>query len=633
MSISNPYPEHDKRERSPGDIVYYVNPTGGDDSRNGRSSEAAWKTTLKLNALQLAAGDRVELLPGRYNYSLCLTGEGSAEKPVVIHFAPGTYDFYPEQAFRLAMFIPNDADDGDAPKAIALAVRKARHFRIEGSAEDGVKSDLIMHGIMIESFLDACEEVELKGLGFDYHRPTVSELALTRVTAKYAEATVHPDSRYAIRDGNLIWIGDGWEQKATGSGSGLLHQAYIHETLHTWRVGNPMKSITTVEEIEPFKLRLHYTQKPDQFEEGVEFLARDTFRECAGSYVRYCKNVTWTDCNYYFLNGMGVINLFCENLTLTRVQLAPRAGSGRRTSMWADGFHVTFAKGLMKLVDCRFTGSHDDSINIHTAYLPMVEKLTDHKWRVHFPHRQTYGFLAFHPGDEVAIVHGPSLQTTSTNRVVESEMAGTHHNIVTFEKPISGEFTDKTLLENLTWNPEIVIRGCVSEATPTYGFALKSNRKTLVEGCRFKGTHIAAVALAQYADDFFCEGALANGVTIRGNTFDGCEKAVIVVSPGNSEDRGPLNFDILIDDNDFGKSIPRAVIKAKSVKGLTIINNRFAFDELPQIETTESFDVRIENILTGQDGRRTEDAVDKQMLDFRVAPGCTAWLPTAWPKR
>ena len=595
MRVSNEYPDSDERQLSPGNTVYYVNPASGDDTNKGLSSATAWKTTINLNALCLSAGDRVELKPGRYDYSLCLTGEGSAENPVVIHFAPGSYDFYPEHAFKLAMFIPNDADDGDAPKAIALAIRKSKHIRIEGGAEVEVKSDLVMHGVMIESFIDTCEDIELKGLGFDYHRPTVSELALTKVTAEYADATVHPDSTYAIRDGQLVWVGDGWEQKATGADSDLLHQAYVHESLHTWRIKNPMTGIRKVEEIGPFKLRLHYTVKPDPFEEGIEFLARDDFRECAGSYARYSKNVTWTNCHYYFLNGMGVINLFCDNLTLNRVELAPRAGSGRRTSMWADGFHVTFAKGLIKLTDCRFTGSHDDSINIHTAYLPMVEKLTDYRWRVHFPHRQTYGFLAFHPGDEVAIVHGPSLQTTSTNRIVASEMADNHHNIVTFQDPIADAFQDKTLLENLTWNPEIEIKGCISEAAPTYGFALKSNRRTVVEDCVFKGSHIAAIALAQYADDFFCEGALANGVTIRRNHFDGCNKAAIVVSPGNSEDRGPLNFNIMVDSNCFGKDIPPTAIKAKSVKGLTIINNRFASKALPAIETTESVDVKIEN--------------------------------------
>ena len=122
----------------------------------------------------------------------------------------------------------------------------------------------------------------------------------------------------------------------------------------------------------------------------------------------------------------------------------------------------------------------------------------------------------------------------------------------------------------------------------------------MVEGCRFEGTHIAAIALAQYADDFFCEGALANGVIIRGNSFDVCEKAVIVVSPDNSEDRGPLNFDILIEDNSFGREIPATAIKAKSVKGLTVINNRFASETLPAIETKESVYMRIEDNVTGQ---------------------------------
>ena len=57
------------------------------------------------------------------------------------------------------------------------------------------------------------------------------------------------------------------------------------------------------------------------------------------------------------------------------------------------------------LVDsCRLSGMQDDAINCHGTFLRIIGKTGDNQLLMRFMHPQTYGFAAFAPGDEVAVI-------------------------------------------------------------------------------------------------------------------------------------------------------------------------------------------------------------------------------------
>ena len=86
---------------SPGNTSYYINPADGSDTHTGLKEEQAWQTFAPINRLTLSAGDRVNIIaPGPFEETLMITGNGTAKAPIMVHFAPGRYDFHPTKALR-----------------------------------------------------------------------------------------------------------------------------------------------------------------------------------------------------------------------------------------------------------------------------------------------------------------------------------------------------------------------------------------------------------------------------------------------------------------------------------------------------------------------------------------------------
>jgi hypothetical protein len=440
-------------------VHYDIDPTAGDDRHVGASRDRVWRTFGPVNRIQLAAGDRVDVLPGEFAGGLLVRGRGTAERPVVVRFAPGRYDIHPDQCPRRRYNISNCNAEPDADKAIALLIEQSQHVRIEGAG-----ARIACRGKMIELCVDHSQNVTVDGLSFDYHRPTVSEMTVTATQDDHADLAVHADSTYRVEDGRLIWVGEGWEHDHG------LAQELVPDEGWVWRRAGLLKDLR-VEELEPGRLRVHGEHK---MEVGRVFQIRDPHRDCCGVFLNRSRDVTLRDVNLYFMHGMGVLSQFTENITAERVAIAPDPASGRTTAAWADCFHASGCRGKITVRDCTFRGAHDDAINIHGTYLRIVDRPDDRQIKVRFMHSQTFGFLAFNPGDEVAFVHADNLQTYGQNRVVEVEQLSPTDLLLTLAKPAPapGGLAETDALENLTWTPQVEIADCHVSHIPTRGFLL-----------------------------------------------------------------------------------------------------------------------------------------------------------------
>ena len=380
------------RTVSPGGVTYYIDPVGGDDAHSGRVKPQAWKTFHPLNRLALAPGDRVEVSPGRFDHSLSITGAGSAEKPIQVRFAPGRYDFDPIHARRETYHISNTNADPDGLKAVGLHLKDAKHVHIAGPGA-------VIHarGKMIYVCIDGSENITIDGLAFDYHRPTVSEFMVNAVGDDFAEFTIHKDSAYSIKDGALIWQGEGWTE------TGGLGQELDPQSGRVKRMRDPLAGLR-FEEIEPFKIRAHGRHR---FKAGLIYQLRNPFRDCCGAFTRNSRDITWRNVHFRFIHGMGIVNQFSENLTFDAVRIAPEPASGRTTAAWADCIQVSGCRGKVKVGNCVFSGAHDDAINIHGTHLRVVESHADRREiKVGFIHDQSYGFPAFLPGTRLSLSAG-----------------------------------------------------------------------------------------------------------------------------------------------------------------------------------------------------------------------------------
>lgn len=566
------YPPQNKLIESPGDTTYFVDPVNGDDANVGTAKGHAWNSFAKLNSMQYAPGDKVMVAPGFHAETLKPSGAGSAEKPVVIQFAPGRHEFGVDLALRRPYFVSNSCDNPTLPRPIGILMANVRHFRIQGGGVSGhQKTDIVFMGRMIEFINDHAEDITYSELTFDLNRPTVSEFRAVETEPDAVVIQVAEGSTYAIENGKFIWTGD------LGPGWTMVQQA-TPENGHCWRMGpmgrwDPFSSAQATE-LGGGKVRLAYAKGNMDIIKGRQFQFRNVDRDTVSAHNNRCRNITLRDCNFYALTGMGIVSQFTENITYQRVNVAPPAGTIRTCPAHADMFHFSGCRGDIFVDTCIFSGSQDDPINVHGTHLRILAKTADNQLLLRFMHPQTYGFAAFQPGDEIAVISHSTLR----------ELPGNPRRKVTAIVPMPGDTTGKKWLltldgpvpafaandvvDNISWYPNFTARNCFVTMDSCRGFLITTRGKVLVEGCTFNRCHMPGILVEDDAKGWFESGPIRD-MTIRNNTFIECG---IHINPRNrnNDPALPVHENIRIEGNLF----EHAGISAKSVKGLTVTNNR-----------------------------------------------------------
>jgi hypothetical protein len=275
--------------------------------------------------------------------------------------------------------------------------------------------------------------------------------------------------------------------------------------------------------------------------------------------------------NFYFLHGMGLVSQFSENLTYDAVSVAPRTNSGRTTAAWADILHVSGCKGKVLVKDCIFKGAHDDAINIHGTYLQIVEKISEYQIKVRFMHRQTYGFLAVNPGDEIEFVDDESYESHGLNKAIDAVLLNPKEILITLENRVPQELELGDVIENVTWTPEVEIRGCRVSWIPTRGFLLATRKKVVVQENEFLATHMSAILVGIDANKWF-ESGYVRDMTIRNNKFIRCAEPVIHIEPRNTKSNSSVHQNIRIINNEFLLR-NELIFEAKSAKHIIVEEN------------------------------------------------------------
>ncbi|PQJ29471.1 right-handed parallel beta-helix repeat-containing protein [Rubritalea profundi] len=577
------YPPKENRKPSPGNTSYFIDPIKGDDKQSGLKQNLAWRSFSRINQLVLAPGDQVKITaPGSFDQTLMIVGSGTADSPVEVSFASGRYDFHTKNLCRRKFNISNTNASPEADKLIAIFLQDTKHINVAGPG-----ADIICRGKMMEVCIDRCENVTVSGLSFDYQHPTVTEYKIVVVGDGYVDLQIHKDSQYAIDGGKLTWKGEGW------SFVGGLGQELNLETNEVRRRRDPLNGLT-MKELKPFLVRASGKHK---MKAGHIYQIREPFRDYAAVFTRRSKDITWKDVHFRFLHGMGLVNQFSENLTFDGVKIAPDPASGRTTAAWADGIQVSGCKGKLLVKDCVFSGAHDDAINIHGTHLRLTEKVSDRQIKVKFIHNQTYGFMAFNAGDDVEFIRWDSLKPYSANKVKDAKLLNPKEMLLTLEKPFPADFKEKDVLENVTWTPEVEIRGCIISRIPTRGFLITTRRKVLVEDNTFNVTHMSAILLEDDARGWFESGCVRD-MTIRNNRFIRCAEPVVNINPQNGKPNNAVHQNIRIEGNHFvlrGKTS----VKGHSSTGLTVTGNTTYSepigDDASSIKIIDCEDVKISN--------------------------------------
>ncbi|WP_347381637.1 right-handed parallel beta-helix repeat-containing protein [Paenibacillus pabuli] len=488
--------------------------------------------------------------------------------PVVLDCAQGRYHFYPHEAIQAPYHISNTASEEENPditKTIGLLLKGLEGLKLEGNG-----SLFIFHGKQTMLVLDGCTNVEICNLCTDYDRPTVTEMTIVGRGSRYFDARVHPDSRYQILNGQLVWVGEGWSFM-----NGPM-QTYDPLCNTTWRMDNWLEQVKNVEEMEPMLLRLHFDFSPDVVL-GHVLQNRDGLRDQVGVLITECSEVTFANVGLHFLHGLGVVGQFSRNLTFRGMNMTPRTETKRTVAGFADFLHLSSCGGKVVVEDSRFIGSHDDSINVHGTYLRIIERMGETSVKVRFMHPQTYGLPAFYPGDEIEFVRAGSLTTYAANQVVGIKRLTARELILILAHGIPEDIGSQDVIENITWTPEVEIVNNYFARVPTRGILVTTRRKVWIAHNVFERMHMNAILIAVDAKSWYESGRVED-VTIRDNRFIECgsqEYPVISLAPENEVmDEGvPVHKQVIIQNNQFETCSNVMLLCAKNTSGLVFRSN------------------------------------------------------------
>ncbi|MBO7744882.1 right-handed parallel beta-helix repeat-containing protein [Paenibacillus sp. MWE-103] len=491
---------------------------------------------------------------------------GKHDGPALLEIPQGRYDFYPDEAAREPYYITNTASEEENPdvtKTIAILLKG-----IERLTLDGQGSLFLFHGRVTMLALDGCDDVEIRNLHLDYARPTVAEMTVTAAGTDYMDVEVHPDSRYEVQDGKVHWTGDGWRFNA-----GPM-QAFDPVRNRTWRIDN-LGEAALAEELAPMRLRFRLGGAPSE-PAGRVLQVRDGLRDQVGVFIRRSRNIRFADGGIHFMHGLGVVCQYSEDLRFAELDFSPRPETGRTVTAFADFIHVSGCRGRVEIEGCRFVGGHDDPINVHGTHLQLVGMPEANRVLLRFMHPQTYGFQAFFPGDEIAFVKRETLLPYASGKVLAVEAVSPRDWLLTLDADAPAGAEPGDAVENVTWNPELRVRGNYFARIPTRGVLVTTRRKTVIEDNVFDGTTMSGVFVADDAESWFESGPVRD-LTIRGNRFAACgssEHPVIFIAPENrvADAARPVHEGIVIEGNRIETSLAAALV-AKSVRGLRFANN------------------------------------------------------------
>ena len=487
-------------------------------------------------------------------------------KPVVIRLQQGDYHLYRQSATAKRYPVSNTTSETENPdpvKHIGLWMKDLKNVTFDGNG-----ARLITHGEMTTFFMDRCERITLKDFTITADDPTVPELTIVEKGERHLTVRIHPQSRYEIKAGRFAFVGDSWRL------DGGIAQAYNPQTDATWRTESPLTGLRRAVELEPGLLRFAYDHEPVG-RAGLVYQMRDGIRDEVCGCIQYSRNITLERIHFAFLGNFGLVGQMSENLTYRQLIFDPESGSGRTCAGFADFVQMSGCKGRVLIEDSRFSGAHDDPINIHGTHLKVTKFPASNQMVLKYMHHQTYGFQSFLPGNEIEFIHPNTLLPLASAKVKKAVMKNDREIIVTLTRDVPQHLKSMQdlVVENVTYTPEVIVRNNFFSRIPSRGLLVTTRRKVLIENNTFFRMQMSGILIADDARSWF-ESGMVHDVTIRNNRFIECGTPVIFIAPENNRHEGYVHRNIRIVNNRFLLKGTDA-IHAKSVNGLHITNNLF----------------------------------------------------------
>jgi hypothetical protein len=559
----------------------------------------------------------------------------NVENPVLV-FPRGRYDFWPHGCVEKDYFESNTTANN--PKRLAIFIEN-----LTGLTVDGGGSTFVFHDRIQPFTVDRSTNIVLRDCSIDWDIPLTAEAVVEAAAKDYLDLKL--DDRqfpYMIENEKLVFVGEGWKSrwwdamefdgKTLRVVPGTGDQGCLGQGWQKYRA----------EELAPGRVRLHYAfgRRPAP---GNVLVLRHSARDHAGLFIVDSRGVTVENINLYHCAGLGLLAQYSQDITLSGYRAIP---SPRRkvVSGHDDGVQVSNCRGLVRIENCRFHGLMDDPINVHGTSVRVIGRPAPDRLVCKFMHDQSTGMTWGRAGDRVGFIENETMRTIGQGTCARYEPKDRDTFEVVLAEPAPEGLEVGDALENLTWAPDLEIRGCDFASNRARGLLVSTPGRVLIESNRFESSG-SAILIAGDANYWYESGAVTD-VTIRRNVFESpcltsmyqfCEGIISILPeiPKATADH-PFHRNIRIEENDF-HPFDFPVLYAKSVEGLTFSNNRLTrshdFAPFHSRKATVTLElcrsVRIDgNQFQGEVLGKNIVLMETPATEVKVGPG-QGWIPLA----
>lgn len=497
------------------------------------------------------------------------------DEPKKLIFNRGEYHFYSEHSTRKYYYESNTTDEN--PRKCAFLFENIKNLVIDGNG-----STLIFHEQMQPFTFENCENVVLKEVNIDWDQPLIAQGEVLNVTDEYIELDINlKESPFLVDQGKLFFNVGKWGKNPWKGTMEFDREGHfvVPQTGDWGCLGKGWEGYLT-ENIIPGVIRIYY---PFLRKSAVgNFLVmRHAERIHSGIFIQESKNITIKNVNLYHATGLGILAQFSEDLTFDRYRAIPNKRKKRYFGGGDDGLQISNCKGLITVKNCEFAGLMDDPINVHGTSVRIEEIVSDNQLRCKFIHHQSVGMNWGHPGDKINYIENEAMNSIATGEIKSFKSIDKENFILTLKNSVPKELEVNDALENLTWNPDLLVTNSHFKSCRARGLLVSTPGKVVIENNIFESSG-SAILIAGDANGWFESGAVTD-VLVKNNVFTElcntssyqfCEGIISIfpIIPKLDKNTPPFHKNIKIVDNEF-HPFDYPVLYAKSVDGISFTNN------------------------------------------------------------
>lgn len=499
--------------------------------------------------------------------------ENVAKKTVTLQ--KGVYYFSGENAVKRRLYITNtigeDEYKGSEEKnihKIALNLENLRDVEIDGQG-----STFLLDGKFTNIVIDSCENITIKNVNIETHKPDVHKLTVIKASPFYATFKIDGQSGYTEEKGRYYWYGTDYKtdflrHRATGWWTPAAKPDNLN---HLVRNGShPFKNSVSLKEIAPRVFKVRYIS-PVKFQEGQVFYIFSIKRRNVGIFAQNTKNLVLKNVAQRHNRSLAFVAQNCEDILLDGVDFSPKKDSEVDFTSAADFIQICMCRGKVKVKNSNFDAAGDDTANVH-GFNFKISEIDKNRISVKFCHPQSYGYECLREGDRIAFIDHKTLLDKGEARIVSSSM----HDLYTHELILDTEDIQVKVgdcIENISACPDFEFSGNTVNRIVTRGLLVTTRGKVQIEGNRFLNTGENGILISDDASHWYESGPVRD-VTIRNNAFMNCDGNAILICPENKEYAGAVHENILIENNLFCVGSARAY-NIKNTKNVIIRNNMY----------------------------------------------------------